>query len=80
MLLGALAALIAWGIAYLMIKQGINAIASAAVGVVVAIGLSWVAAIALVGEGAIPVGGIAGAIIGGVGAVIADRRKAAPKA
>jgi hypothetical protein len=81
MLLGALAALIAWGIAYLMMKQGINAIVSGAVGAAVAIGLSWVAAIAMLGAGAIPIGGIVGAIIGGVGAVVAAKRAAAtPKA
>jgi hypothetical protein len=80
MLLGAVAALIAWGVAFLILKRGTSStnIAMAAVaGLVVAIGLSWVAAIAMLGAGAIPVGGIAGAVIGVVAAVVAAKRKPA---
>lgn len=80
MLLGAIGALIAWGIAFLILKGGTDTtrIALAAVaGIVVSVAVCWFAAIAMLGGGAIPVGGIAGAIIGVVGAIAAAKKKPA---
>jgi hypothetical protein len=78
MLFGVIGALIAWGVATLILKRGSSSATTAlavAAGLVVAIAISWVGTEMIV-RGAIPVGGIAGAIVGVVAAVVAERRKA----
>ena len=86
MLMGAVAALIAWGIAYLILKggsDGTRMTLAAVAGIVGAIVISYVLSAAIMGSmDIIPVGGIVGAIIGVVGAIAAAKKNATavPKA
>ena len=77
MLLGALSALIAWGIAFLVLKTGTDTmrVALAAVaGVVASIAVCWLAASAM-GLQLIWAVPVAGAIVGVVGAIVAAKKK-----
>lgn len=82
MLLGALSALIAWGIAFLILKTGTDTMRvalAAVVGIVASIAVCWLAASAMSLQllWAVP---IAGAIIGVVGAIAAAKKKPATPA
>jgi hypothetical protein len=83
MLLGALAALIAWGIAFLILRTGHDTVriaVAAVAGVAVSIAACWLAAGAM-GLQLIWAVPIAGALVGVVAAVVgAKRSSAAPKA
>lgn len=83
MLFGAISALIAWGIAFLILKGGTDTmriVLAAVAGVVVSIAVCWFGAAAVGLQLILPVP-IAGAVIGVVAAVVAAKKKpAAPQA